>query len=152
MLPVQWLLDRKISPGDFLTGLTGSIPSASGAAYAWGWSALRNGDGFAADGSYVYGATLYGRSPAADPQFRDLLARVTGGLAQFAYGDTVSEPAIAAFNRTIALLREAASALPCSFLPSRTWSIAKSPRAPKPSIATCSRSSTASRNRVCNPA
>jgi hypothetical protein len=107
MLPVQWLFDRKISPGDFLTGLAGSIPSASGATYAWGWSALRNGDGFAADGSYVYGATLYGRSPAADPQFRDLLARVAGGLAQFAYGDTASEPAIAAFNRTIALLREA---------------------------------------------
>lgn len=107
MLPVQWLLDRKISPRDFLTGLAGSIPSASGAAYAWGWSALRNGDGFAADGSYVYGATLYGRAPAADPQFRDLLARVTGGLAQFAYGDTVSEPAVAAYIRTIALLGDA---------------------------------------------
>ncbi len=107
MLPVQWLLDRKISAGDFFAGLVGTVSLVSGSAYAWGWSAIRTGDGFAADGSYVYGATLYGRSPAADPQFRDILSRVTGGRAQFAYGDAVSEPAAAAYDRTIALLRDA---------------------------------------------
>ena len=107
LLPAQWLLDKKITPRELLSGLIGTPPSASGSPYAWGWSALKHGDGFAADGSYVYGSAIFGRSPAADPQFRDILRRVVGGTSQFVHGNTVSESAVGAITRSVELLRDA---------------------------------------------
>lgn len=99
--PMQWLVERKISPAIFFERLWNARPAATGASTMIGVQAIVSGNGFASDGSRHYSDVLYGRRPPEDPNFTDTERRISTDSGQFKYGDAVSFERIESIRRFV---------------------------------------------------
>jgi hypothetical protein len=77
--PYEWLLDGKLTPGQFFAPLTGGFEK-----HLYGIMAQKTGDGFATDGSWYYTADVTGQQHPFDYQFQDTLKQVRYGIKAFA--------------------------------------------------------------------
>jgi hypothetical protein len=83
--PYEWLLEGKLTPGQFFAPLTGGFEK-----HLYGIMAQTTGDGFATDGSWYYTADVTGRQRPFDYQFKDTLKQVRYGIKAFAAAPAVS--------------------------------------------------------------
>jgi len=83
--PYEWLLDGKLTPGQFFAPLTGGF-----AKHLYGIMAQKTGDGFATDGSWYYTADVTGQQHPFDYQFQDTLKQVRYSIKAFAAAPEVS--------------------------------------------------------------
>jgi len=104
LAPYRWLALGQIRPDEAFAALAGRPPNLL-AVPAIGWRARSRGDGYAADGQYVYGSQIFGRRPADDEGFADTLDRIARGTSQFRHGREIDADAFAPLARTIARLR-----------------------------------------------
>jgi hypothetical protein len=77
--PYEWLLEGKLTAGQFFAPLTGGFEK-----HLYGIMAQKTGDGFAPDGSWYYAADVTGQQHPFDYQFQDTLKQVRHGIKAFA--------------------------------------------------------------------
>jgi len=116
LAPWRWLIDGRIDLAAYWRTVTDSVGRPHGGAPMIGYRAIQYGNGFSAEGAYSYYGTVYGRNPPEDPAFRNTLARIDAGTAQFRYGDTVAPDRLDELRRAIDRLRRAGVAV-ITFLP-----------------------------------
>jgi hypothetical protein len=104
--PARWVIERKLTPRSFLDILAASHPIKVGGAPMFGVEAITRGDGFAADGSYYYLGTVYGRGPAKDPRFSDTNGRIARNAAQFVRAATPDDQRLATLAALLRSLDE----------------------------------------------
>lgn len=102
--PYRWVARDQLPLTDALATLAGDPPSLL-TLPAIGWRARLYGDGYAADGQYIYGSQIFGRQASSDAGFADTLDRVSRGTSQFIHGSEIGADALAPLERTIARLR-----------------------------------------------
>ena len=77
--PYTWLLEGKLTAGQFFAPLTGGFEK-----HLYGIMAQKTGDGFATDGSWYYTADVTGQQHPFDYKFQDTLKQVRYGIKAFA--------------------------------------------------------------------
>ena len=77
--PYIWLLEGKLTAGQFFAPLTGGFEK-----HLYGIMAQKTGDGFATDGSWYYTADVTGQQHPFDYRFQDTLKQVRYGIKAFA--------------------------------------------------------------------
>ena len=77
--PYTWLLEGKLTAGQFFAPLTGGFKK-----HLYGIMAQKTGDGFATDGSWYYTADVTGQQHPFDYKFQDTLKQVQYGIKAFA--------------------------------------------------------------------
>ncbi|MDR0238823.1 MAG: hypothetical protein LBI88_01170 [Deltaproteobacteria bacterium] len=83
--PYIWLLEGKLTAGQFFAPLTGGF-----AKHLYGVMAQKTGDGFATDGSWYYTADVTGQQHPFDYKFQDTLKQVRHGIKAFAAAPEIS--------------------------------------------------------------
>ncbi|MDR0466370.1 MAG: hypothetical protein LBH94_03325 [Deltaproteobacteria bacterium] len=98
--PYEWLLDGKLTAGQFFAPLTGGFET-----HLYGVMAQKTGDGFATDGSWYYTADVTGQQHPFDHQFQDTLKQVRYGIKAFAAAPAISAAHLDALGEVLCKLQ-----------------------------------------------
>lgn len=114
--PARWLSEGKIPAALYIEILSTPPPYRTDGIALYGVQSITVGNGFGPDGSYYYGATVFGRAPAADPRFSDTLRRIASNSAQFVRNTRFVPERVDSLKRAISTL-ETAGVTVITYLP-----------------------------------